>query len=219
MSSSRAVTVSAPSVAQQNPGVRLINLVVDPAAAFRGIADNPRWALAFAAAVALRFGSLFIFYRPSLTPLKLLAGVVFQVTTITPALLLGSLVVTLAAKAWRVDVRWTPTFSIVAHVYVAYTLATIAVASIAGAVLPESTEIDLRNPPFTNVSWLIGDSGDVIVHRMLAELDVRSVYALVLLWLGLRSASADATRSPVAYVIATVAAIRIVGVVGMQLMR
>ena len=39
------------SAPRSGAGARLVNLVVDPAAAFRGIADDPSWRLAILAAV------------------------------------------------------------------------------------------------------------------------------------------------------------------------
>ena len=119
---------------------------------------------------------------------------------------------------WRLDVGWSPTFSIVTHTYVAYTIATIAVASVAGAVLPDSTDIDLRSPPFTNLAPLVNQWGDV-TQRILAELDIRSVYAIVLLWLGLRAAAPSEPRSATVRVISTVAAIRLGGVVIVQAIK
>jgi hypothetical protein len=198
---------------------RLLNLVVDPVAAFRGIGPHPHWALAFVVVMALRFGSLFVFYRPAVTPLKVVAGLLFQLATIAPAVLFASLLVWLAAKVWRVGVSWTPTFSVVTHVCVAYTLATIAFASVAGAVLPESVNVDLRNPPFTNFTGVLGDSAPAIVRSLVEELDVRSAYALLLLWIGLRSAAPNAVRYDVASAVATIVLVRLTGVVALSLLR
>ena len=94
-----ATTVPRAASVRQSASSRLFNLTVDPASAFQGIANDAPWFLAFVAAVALRLGSLFIFYRPTTTPLKLLVGVVFQITTVAPQLLLASALVWLAAKA------------------------------------------------------------------------------------------------------------------------
>jgi len=212
-------TVPRAASVQQGAGSRLVNLTVDPASAFRGIADDAPWFLAFVAAVTLRFGSLFIFYRPTVTPLKLVVGVVFQITTVAPLLLLTSAVVWMVAKAWGLRVGWKPIFSITTHVYVAYTLATVAVASIAGALLPESADIDLRNPPFVNLASLVAESAGGIGRRVLGELDIRSAYALMLLWFGLRAASADDTRSRIPRVIASVAGVRLAAIVFVEAMR
>ena len=198
---------------------RLVNLVVDPVAAFRGIGAHPCWALAFVVAIALRFGSLFVFYRPAVTPLTVAAGLLFQLATIAPAVLLASLVAWLAAKVWRVGVSWTSTFSVVTHVYVAYTLATIAFASAAGALLPESADVDLRNPPFTNLVMRLEDSTPEVIRSVVGELDVRSAYALLLLWIGIRGAAPNAARFDVASAIATVAIVRLTGVVAGALFR
>jgi len=200
-------------------GARLLNLVVDPVAAFRGIGTHPRWALAFVFAIAIRFASLFAFYRPAVTPLKVVAGLLFQVATVMPTVLVASLVVWMAAMVWRLRVSWTPAFSVVMHVYVAYTLATIAFAGVAGALLPESADVDLRHPPFTNFAPLLGTSTSEVLLSLAREFDVRSAYALLLLWLGLRGAAPDAARCDVASAVAAIAVVRVAGVVTLALLR
>ena len=219
MSSAHIATASDESTLQPGAVSRLANLVVDPVAAFRGIADSPSWALALLAAVVLRFGSLFVFYRPAVTPLKVVAGLLFQVGTVLPVILLAAVVTWLAAKVWRVDVGWRPSFSIVTHAYVAYTLATIAFAAAAGALLPESTDIDLRNPPFTNFAARVADSGVTAIPKLVAELDVRSVYALLVTWLGLRGAAPSSGPSAIARVVASAAIVRLAGVAAMGSFR
>jgi len=196
-----------------------VNLVVDPVAAFRGIAADPSWALAFVAAVGVRFASLFLFYQPAVTPIKVIAGVLFQMLAIGPTVLLASLVAWLAARGWRVGVSWRTTFSIFMHAYVAFTLVTLAFASMAGALLPESAELDLRNPPFTNLTSLLAGADPRIVRALAGEVDLRSAYLLVLLWLGLRGAAPDAPRSAIARTILTVACVRVAGVVTVSLLR
>jgi hypothetical protein len=164
-------------------------------------------------------GSLFAFYRPAITPLKLVTGLLFQLVTIAPALLFVALVVWLAARVCRVSVSWTPAFAVVTHVYVAYTLATIAFASVAGAVLPESADVDLRHPPFTNFAMLLDDATPEVIRHLVGEVDVRSAYALLLLWLGLRGAAPNAARHGVTGAVATIVVIRVVGVVTLSLLR
>ncbi len=203
---------------RSSAGARLINLLVDPIAGFRGIGDDPTWALAVLVAIVARFGSLFVFYRPAVTPVKLIAGLVFQLATVVPTVLFASLVVWLAAKVCRVGVRWGPAFSVVTHVYVAYTLATVAFASVAGALLPESADVDLRSPPFTNLTSQLGESAPEVVRSLVEELDLRSAYVLLLLWLGLRGAAPDAPRSATAKGIATIAVVRLAGVITASLL-
>jgi hypothetical protein len=200
-------------------GARLANLLVDPVSAFRGIGTRPQWVLAFVAAIALRMGSVFAFYRPAITPLKVVTGLLFQLVTIAPALLFVALVVWLAARVCRVGVSWTPAFAVVTHVYVAYTLATIAFASVAGAVLPEFADVDLRHPPFTNFAMLMDDATPEVIRSLVGEVDVRSAYALLLLWLGLRGAAPNAARHGVTSAVATIVVIRVVGVVTLSLLR
>jgi hypothetical protein len=200
-------------------GARLANLLVDPVSAFRGIGTHPQWVLAFVTVIALRMGSVFAFYRPAITPLKVVTGTLFQLVTIAPALLFASLVVWLAAKVSRVSASWTPAFSVVTHVYVAYTLATIAFASVAGALLPESAEVDLRHPPFTNFEPLLADATPEVIRRVVGEVDVRSAYALLLLWLGLRGAAPNAARHAVTSAVAAIAVVRLTGVVTLALLR
>lgn len=207
------------SALQPGPGARLANLVVDPRAAFGGIGDSPSWKLAFVVAIALRFVSLLAFYRPAVTPLKVLGGLLFQISTVVPPLLIASLVLWLAANAWRVGVGWRSALAIVTHAYVAYTLATVAFASVAGAVLPASSDVDLRSPPFTNFALLLADSAPAVLRHLVAELDVRSVYVLVLLWLGLRGVAPGERRQLVANVVATIALLRLVGVAVVAMMQ
>jgi len=197
----------------------LIYLVVDPVAAFRGIAHDPSWRLAFLAAIGIRFGSLFVFYRPTVAPIKVLGGLLFQILTVVPTVLLSSLVVWFAARGRRINVAWATVFSILTHVYVAFTLATVAFASVAGALLTESADVNLRNPPFTNLSSLVGGTESEVVPTLAGEMDVRSGYVLVLLWLGLRGAAPDAPRSATAKALLTIAVVRVVGVTVVSLLR
>jgi hypothetical protein len=212
-------SVSNASAPRSGAGVRLANLVVDPVDAFRGIACDPSWRLAFLAAVGVRFGSLFVFYEPSVTPIKALGGLLLQVLTVGPTVLLSSLVVWLVARVWRVNVAWATAFSILMHVYVAFTLATLAFSSVAGALLTESADVDLRNPPFTNLTSLVGGTDSDVVRTLAGEMDVRSTYVLVLLWLGLRGAAPDAPRSAIARALLTIAVVRVVGVTAVSLLR
>ena len=207
------------SASGSSAGARLANLLVDPVSAFRGIGTHPQWALAFVTTIALRLGSLFAFYRPAITPVKVVTGLLFQLVTIAPAVILASVLVWLAAKVWRVGVSWTPTFSVVTHVYVAYTLATIAFASVAGALLPESADVDLRQPPFTNLAPLVADATPDVIRHLVGEIDVRSVYVLLLLWLGLRGAAPNAARHAVTSAVATIVVLRLTGVVTLALLR
>jgi hypothetical protein len=209
---------STPSVnaapARTSAAARLANVVVDPAGAFHGIGAAHPWALAIAAIIALRFVSLLIFYDPALTPLKVLASLAFQMAAVVPPLLVGSTLAWLVAKAWRLRVGWLAVFSICAHVAVAHALVTVAVASVAGALLPDSASVDVRHPPFTNLGFLFDSGGSAaVLHRLAREADVRSMYAGALLWLGLRAAEAPETSARpgvvAGYVVATLAVIRL----------
>lgn len=200
--------------------MRLLDVVIDPLDAFRDIRTAAPWALAIAVAIVLRFVSLLVFYAPALTPLKIMASLAFQVASVVPPLVLGALVTWVAAKPWRLGVAWRHVFSVCAHVYVAYTVATILFASVAGAVLPDFAAIDLRHPPFTSLTFLVDRStSSALVYRLAGEADVRVLYAAVLLWIGLRAASyPDPQRNTgrtAACVVATVAVIRIVAIAAM----
>jgi hypothetical protein len=219
MSSPHVAAAPTPAVAHQHPGARLINVIVDPPAAFRGIADESPWALAFVAVVVVRIASLFVFYHPEVTPFKLIASVVFQVGTVAPLLLASGGILWVSARARGVALRWGSAFSIAAHVYVAYTLATVAIASVAGALLPDSADVELRSPPFTNLAPLAAGVAHPLVPRMAAEADVRSFYVLWLLWLGIRGAAPAEPRRRIAGVLGTIVAIRIVGVVTASLLE
>ena len=203
---------------------RLVNVIVDPVAAFRDIREVHPWVLAVATAIGLRFLSLLVFYDPELTPLKIVASLAFQLAAVVPPLLVGSLLTWLAAKAWRLDVSWRAVFSICANVNVAHILATIVLASIAGALLPGSVSIDVRHPPFTNLGSFVGRTGSAgWLHRLAAEADVRSAYAAVLLWLGLRAAgrteSEGKSGAVAAYAITTLAVARVVDVAAIAIAR
>jgi hypothetical protein len=187
---------------------RLVDVIVDPRDAFHGISDRSPWALAFAVVITLRFVSLLVFYQPEVTIPKLIAGVLFQVGTVAPMLLAVTTVVWLAARAWRVRLTWQSAFSATTHVCVAHTLATIALASVAGVVLAESAEIDLRSPPFSNIAYFVTKERDLL-GRVLAELDIRSAYGLALMWIGVRAAAPTDSRTGTARVIATCAIARL----------
>jgi hypothetical protein len=181
---------------------RLANVVVDPGAAFGGISARPVWALAFAALVALRVGSLFVFYQPEASAAKLVAGVLFQVMTLLPLIAVLTTLLWSAAAVWRATLTWPSAWSLTTHVTFAYTLATVAAASAAGAFLPESAEVNLRSPPFTNLAFLVSDADAPALHALAAEADIRSAYAAVLAWVGVRAAS-DAHSGAAARIIAT----------------
>jgi hypothetical protein len=168
---------------------RLANVVIDPAAAFQGIDTHPVWAVAFAALVALRFGSLFVFYQPETNAAKVLAGVLFQVFTLMPLVAVATTLLWVTSMLWTARLTWTSAWCITMHVTFAYTLATVAIAGVAGALLPESAAVDLRNPPFTNLSFLVTGGPASVLHVLAVEADVRSGYAAVLTWLGVRAAS------------------------------
>ena len=218
-SSDRVAAAGVLSRESQGSITRLVDLIVDPAKAFHGIAHHEPWAAAFVAAVTLRFGSLIAFYQPTITTGKLVGGIVFQIGTVAPPILLGSMVVWLAARVWGLRVRWRTLFSIVTHVYVAYALATIAAASVAGAILPDSVELDLRNPPFMNFASLLADSDRELARRLVTELDLRAAYAVALLWVGLRGAVPSESPAAAGRVVATVAVVRLASVAAVQLMR
>jgi hypothetical protein len=166
--------------------------------------------------------SLLVFYDPELRPLKILASLAFQVGAVVPPLVVGSTAIWLLAMAWRLRIGWAQLFSICAHVTVAYTLATIAFASVAGALLPDSASIDIRNPPYTNVGFLFHRMGTAtLLHRLAAEADIRSAYAAGLLWLGLRVAGeAEPPRKVgvvAASVVASLAIVRVARVVAVAI--
>src|SRR5215208_105379 len=80
---------------------RVVNVVIDPAAAFHGLEARPVWLVAFVALVALRIGSLFAFYQPETSAAKLIAGMLFQVVTLMPLLAILTTLLWIAAAAWR----------------------------------------------------------------------------------------------------------------------
>lgn len=203
----------------QGSVTRLIDLIIDPARAFHGIAHHAPWFAAFMTAVALRFASLLVFYHPTMTIGKIVTGIVFQIGTVAAPILFGSLVVGFVARVLSLRVRWRVLFSIITHVYVAYTLVTIAVVSVAGAVLPDSADLDLRNPPFVNLAALVPDAASTLLRRVVAEIDLRAAYAAALLWLGLRGAAPDESAAAATRVVATVVTLRLATVAAVELVR
>ena len=191
---------------------RVADIVVDPVAAFRDIDTQPAWGVAFLAIVALRFASLMAFYHPDTTPGKLLAGVLFQVATTLPLIAVTATLLWGVALAWHVRVTWTSAWCVTTHVAFAYTLCTVAITSVAGALLPDSVQVELRHPPFTNLAFLTDASESPVWHALATATDVRSFYALVLAWIGVRSASMATGRASVG-VVATCFVIVVVGAV------
>ena len=189
---------------------RVADIVMDPPAAFRNIDTQPSWGVAFLAIVGLRFASALAFYHPDTTPAKLLAGVLFQVATTLPLVAVTATLLWGVALAWRVRVSWASALCVTTHVAFAYTLCTVAVASVAGALLPDSVQVELRHPPFTNLAYLTDASESPVWHALAAAADVRSLYALVLAWIGVRSAS-KATALAAGAVVATCFAIVAIG--------
>ena len=80
---------------------RLVDTVLDPLEAFRGIDTQPTWGVAFLALVALRFGSVLAFYHPDTTPAKLLAGILFQLVMLLPPLTITACLLWMVGLCWR----------------------------------------------------------------------------------------------------------------------
>ena len=196
---------------------RLVNTVIDPLHAFGSLDEHSPWLLALVATIVLRFGSLFVFYHPAVTPLKVIGGVAFQILTVVPAVLIAAIAVWVAGCAWRCRVRWRAVVTVTMHAYFAFTLATVVAASVAGALLPASVDVDLRHPPFTNFSAVGTDSLGPVLRSMLATLDVRWAYALGIVWLGLRACAPPEVRGRAGHVVATILAARVVLAVGSAL--
>ena len=191
---------------------RVVDVVVDPRAAFRAIATRPAWTTALLVLVGIRFASLFLFYQPDTTPGKLVMGVAYQFATIIPMLLAAAALLWASCRAWSLSLGWSVAVSIAVHVTLAYTAATIAIASVAGAVLPASVDVDLREPPFVNFSALVDPNASRVLTRGLGEIDIRSAYATALVALGLRSAIPTASRARVVAATATCVVARVVAV-------
>ena len=189
MTPSQLASQVAPSRGASIAVPRVIDVVLDPRAAFRDVGSRPTWRIAFLALVVLRFGSLFAFYHPSTTPAKLAGGLLFQLVTILPQVVVVSTLLWVVAALWRARISWASAACVTTHVMLAYTLLTVAVASVAGALLPGSMDVDLRHPPFTNLSSLVGEAAPSWVLRLAMEADVRSLYAIVLATIGVRAAS------------------------------
>lgn len=202
----------APPTGSSRTGIalgRIGNVIVDPIAAFAQVGTNPTSALAFLALVTLRFTSVLVFYHPDLDPARLAAGIVFQLVTIWPLTLALTLLLWITSRAWRARASWASTYCVTVHVMLAYTLATIAVASVAGAILPENTTVELRHPPFTNLGTLVDGDTNPVENALLVELDYRSAYALGLTVIGVRESTIDRNSSRAWRIVATCFAVNL----------
>ena len=197
---------------------RLANVVLDPIVGFRGIDRHPTGSVAFLALVALRFGSLLTFYRPDTSPPRLLAGILFQFAMLIPVVTITTTLLWIVAVVWRSRMPWATAWCITTHVMFAYTLLTVACASVAGALLPESTDVDLRHPPFTNIGGLVSASESPILHALAIEADVRSAYAAILAWIGVRAA-ANVSGVAAAAVISTCVGVEVLAALLSALLR
>ena len=168
---------------------RIVDVVLDPGAAFAEVRSRPTWGVAFLALVALRFGSVLAFYNPETTPAKLVSGVLFQLVTLFPLVIATSTLLWIVALSWRSRLTYASAWCVATHVTLAHSLLTVAIASVAGALLPESVDVQLRHPPFTNVGFLVDATNNPLLHTLAAELDLRSGYEAALAWLGVRSGS------------------------------
>lgn len=211
MSATRESTAAIVPASHPGAIARVVDVMVDPRAAFRAIVERPSWFGGLLVAVAVRFASLLAFYHPETTPTKLIAGVAFQFALVVPVLLASAGLLWLISKSWAIRLRWPVAFSIAVHVYLAYTVATIAAASVAGAMLPASADVDLRSPPFTSPRGLIDASTSPVLERLLGELDIRSAYACSLVALGVAAADPAASRLRVAGVVVSCFAVRVAG--------
>ena len=182
---------------------RIGNVIVDPIAAFVNLNTDPTSALAFFVLVALRFTSVLVFYHPDVDAARLGAGALFQLITIWPLTIVLTLLLWLISRASGARTSWASSYSVTVHVMLAYTLATVAIASVAGALLPESTDVELRHPPLTNLGAFVDKSANPLAHALLLELDYRSAYALALTYLGVRESDTDRSTSRAVRVVAT----------------
>jgi hypothetical protein len=198
---------------------RLGNLIVDPVAAFRDVAECPTAGLAFVSLIALRFGSLFLFYQPDVELARLVTGLVFQIVTVWPLTFVLTLLLWTSTLMCGVRAAWSALYCTVVHVVFAHTLLTVAIASVAGALLPASVDVDLRHPPFTNLGSLVGSDGQSVAHALFAEIDVRSAYALLLVWLGVRASVADRSGRRAAQVVGACTSVYLLLVTLSALMR
>lgn len=211
MSASRGSTSIAAPEGHPGPVARAVDVVLDPRAAFNAVAARPAWLGTFLIIVVLRFGSAFVFYRPDVTAVKLLAGLLFQVVTIGPMLLAAAGLLWVTTRVWGARLVWPTAASITAHLYLAHTIASIGAASIAGALLPASVDVDPRDPPFMSLRGLAHGPGSLAV-RLLGEIDLRSAYVLTLLAIAIRTTVPQASRGRVVGVIVTCIAIRLLAV-------
>lgn len=193
----RPATASAPGLAFG----RVLDTFVDPVSAFESAGYRPTWFVAFLFLVFVRFGSVLAFYRPEVSVSKLAAGLLFQLGNVFP-LAATATILWLVSRAWRACLTYASAWCVSAHVMLAHTLVTVAIASVAGALLPESVDVELRHPPFTNLAFLVDAAARPRLHAMFAELDVRSLYACVLAWIGVRAASSQ-NALPVVGIVAT----------------
>ncbi|HUQ80282.1 MAG TPA: hypothetical protein VM076_04065 [Gemmatimonadaceae bacterium] len=181
---------------------RVLDAIIDPPAAFAAVRAQPTWGLAFLSLVLLRFGSALAFYNPETTPAKLASGVLFQLVTLFPLIAVTSTMLWLVALVWRARLTYAGAWCVTAHVTFAHALVTVALASVAGALLPESVDVALRHPPFTNLAFLADVTAQPFLHAVLGEIDVRSIYAVVLAGVGVRLA-ANTSRMTAAGVVAS----------------
>lgn len=163
------------------------NVVIDPATWARDLARRPRWAVAFACVVVLRFAAVVAFYRPSVSAGRVLAGVAFQVMTIAPALVGFAFLLWTATLVCKTRLSWPVAFAATAHIYFAHTVMTTVIASAAGALLPATVDVDLRAPPFTNLGKVVS-ADSPLLHAIVRAVDVRSAYAVVLAMIAVRGA-------------------------------
>lgn len=182
---------------------RIGNVIVDPVAAFAHVDRLPTSVLAFFALIVLRFTSVLVFYHPDLAPARLAAGALFQVITIWPLTVALTFLLWITSRALGARTSWASTYCVIVHVMLAYTLVTVAIASVAGSLLPESTNVELRHPPFTNLGPLVNASTHPVAQALLAELDYRAAYALTLTYIGVRESSVERSNSRAGLIVAT----------------
>ena len=198
---------------------RIGNLIVDPVAAFAHVDRLPTSALAFFTLIALRFTSALVFYQPDVAPARLAAGALFQIVTIWPLTIALTFLLWITSRALGARTSWAGTYCVIVHVMLAYTLVTIAIASVAGAFLPESTNVELRHPPFTNLGPLVNASAHPVAHALVAELDYRAAYALTLTYIGVRESSVERSSSRARLIVAACFAANLLVVVLVAYMR
>ncbi len=178
----------------------LVDIVLDPPAAFMAIAAGASWIPPVFVLTALRVAQDFIFYHPSREPVKVLLTILFDAASVCLPLAIISLCLRLVVALLNAHPLPGRLFPLVAYCAMVDQLLVWTAAMIHRAV-HTGRVVTPRDQPYTNLAWLVREEEHRVLHHVLQAFDAGTAVFLVLLAFGLPYVTRTLNRSTAAGVV------------------